>query len=255
VKDDRFLIKIIPPRGDGVYRLHISRRTALSAAVTALLFVLALLGLHSWQLDTAEANVQALQAQAAAQRAHLGDMDRQAEGLANQLRALQRQNAAIQRAMGIRTPSDPNARPIHAERPAAPPTVAVVEARLRRLASASQAATVDEGRLARLTRRVLDLRRLAVLARVRLIAALPSINPVDGGIASGFGWRSNPWHEFHEGVDLEADYGQPVHAAADGVVVSAGWDPGGFGIKVDVDHGNGYHTWYAHLSRVAVAPG
>jgi murein DD-endopeptidase MepM/ murein hydrolase activator NlpD len=46
-----------------------------------------------------------------------------------------------------------------------------------------------------------------------------------------------------------------VHAAADGVVRAAGWESGGFGIKVDVDHENGYHTWYAHLSRVAVAPG
>ena len=38
-------------------------------------------------------------------------------------------------------------------------------------------------------------------------------------------------------------------------MATAGWDPGGFGIKVDIDHGNGYHTWYAHLSRVTVAAG
>ncbi len=99
--------------------------------------------------------------------------------------------------------------------------------------------------------RVLNVRRLASIARERLIASIPSINPVGGAIAAGFGWRTNPWPEFHKGVDLEANYGDVVRAAAAGTVVSAGWDPGGFGIKVDIDHGNGYHTWYAHLSRVA----
>jgi murein DD-endopeptidase MepM/ murein hydrolase activator NlpD len=77
---------------------------------------------------------------------------------------------------------------------------------------------------------------------------------VNGGIAASFGWRTNPWPEFHKGVDLEANYGTPVHATAAGTVASASWD-GGFGLKVDIDHGNGYHTWYAHLSRASVAPG
>lgn len=257
MKPDTFLIKIIPPRGYDVYNLHLSRRTILAAGAALILFVLGGLGVHAWQLASATASVRALEAQAADQQEHIGAIDRQAEGLANQLRALQRQNAEIRRAMGIRTATGPGPRPqpTHAERPAAPPTIAAVEAHLRRLASASQAETLDQRRLVRLTHRILNLRRLAVIARVRLIAALPSLNPVDGAIASGFGYRSSPWHEFHQGVDLEADYGQPVHAAADGTVVSAGWDPGGFGVKVDIDHGNGYLTWYAHLSRLAVHAG
>jgi murein DD-endopeptidase MepM/ murein hydrolase activator NlpD len=45
-----------------------------------------------------------------------------------------------------------------------------------------------------------------------------------------------------------------VHATAAGTVASATWD-GGFGLKVDIDHGNGYHTWYAHLSRASVNAG
>ena len=96
---------------------------------------------------------------------------------------------------------------------------------------------------------MLNLRRMASIARKRLLAAIPSLNPVGGGIAAGFGWRTDPWPEFHKGLDLAADYGTPVRASAAGTVVSAGWDPGGFGNKVDIDHGNGYHTWYAHLSR------
>jgi murein DD-endopeptidase MepM/ murein hydrolase activator NlpD len=103
--------------------------------------------------------------------------------------------------------------------------------------------------------RVLNLRRLASLTRDRLIAAIPSLAPVDGSLVAGFGYRTSPWPEFHKGVDLAAEYGSQVRAAAAGTVVSAGWDSGGFGIKVDIDHGNGYHTWYAHLSRVEVTPG
>jgi murein DD-endopeptidase MepM/ murein hydrolase activator NlpD len=134
------------------------------------------------------------------------------------------------------------------------PTVAGVQAQLAQLTHASQQRFSDSRRFDRLAQRVLNLRRVALAARQRLIAALPSLNPVGGGIAAGYGWRVNPWPEFHRGLDLEADYGTPVHAAADGVVGSAGWD-GGFGNKIDVDHENGYHTWYAHLSRFAVTAG
>jgi murein DD-endopeptidase MepM/ murein hydrolase activator NlpD len=48
--------------------------------------------------------------------------------------------------------------------------------------------------------------------------------------------------------------GTPVHATADGVVVSAGWS-GGYGKLVIVDHGNGLETYYAHLSQCQVVPG
>jgi len=45
-----------------------------------------------------------------------------------------------------------------------------------------------------------------------------------------------------------------VHAAASGTVATAGWN-GGCGIMVDVDHGNGYHTWYCHPSKLDVVAG
>jgi murein DD-endopeptidase MepM/ murein hydrolase activator NlpD len=89
-----------------------------------------------------------------------------------------------------------------------------------------------------------------------MIAAIPSIDPVDGAEVVGcFCYRTYPDVEFHKGVDLGAGYGETVRAAAAGTVVAAGWDSGGYGIKVDIDHGNGYHTWYAHLSHADVAIG
>jgi murein DD-endopeptidase MepM/ murein hydrolase activator NlpD len=257
--DSSFLIKIIPPQGYNVYRLHVSRAALVALVAGFVALVIGGLGLHAWQLRAAESDVQALQAQTAAQREQLNDIDREADTLAGQLRDLQRQNAEIRRMLGVGVPATFGA----PAKPAAPAThaadlnptsLAAVRDRLHALGSVSAAAHDDVSRLDRLTHRVLDLRRLAALARERMIASIPQLNPVGGSIASGYGWRANPWPEFHRGLDLEADYGTPVHAAGDAVVAAAGWDSG-FGNKVDLDHGNGYHTWYAHLSRFAVAPG
>jgi murein DD-endopeptidase MepM/ murein hydrolase activator NlpD len=252
--NNAFLIKIIPPEGYNVYRLHFSRTAAVAIALALVLLVAGALGAHAWQLRLAEDDVRALQATTAAQREKLKAIDHQADALAGQLRDIQKQDAEIRKLLGVGSaPAAPN-RPTHGLAPGAAPTMAFVQARLTRLVHASQQRLSDSGALDRLAHRVLNLRRLAMLARERMIAALPSLNPVGGSISAGYGWRVDPWPEFHRGVDLAADYGTPVHAAADGIVTSAGWD-GGFGNKVDVNHENGYHTWYAHLSRFAVSPG
>jgi murein DD-endopeptidase MepM/ murein hydrolase activator NlpD len=252
--DRSFLIKIIPPEGYSVYRLHVSRTLVVIGLLALVALVFGALGVHAWQLHIAEDNVRTLQEQTAVQRAQLVEIDRQADSLANQLRDLQRENAEIRRLLGAGgAPAPHKDAATHAD--AAPvASIAAVRERLHGLAQISAEAHLDTQRLDRLTHRVLDLRRLARIARARMLAALPSINPVDGTITAHFGWRVIPWPEFHRGLDLAADYGAPVRAAAEGTVVAAGWD-GGFGNKVDIDHGNGYHTWYAHLSRFAVGPG
>lgn len=253
--NDAFLIKIIPPEGYNVYRLHVSRRLALGLLIGLLVVLASALGMHAWQLHLAEERVAALQAQTAAQREQLHAIDVQADSLAGQLQAIQRQDAEIRRLLGVRALPETKARPTHGlVRGAAALTVAGVQARLARLTSVSQRRLAASATFAQLAQRVLKLRRLELAARVRMIAALPSLNPVGGYVSAGFGWRVSPWPEFHRGLDLAVDYGTPVRAAADGVVRAAGWD-GGFGIKVAVDHLNGYQTWYAHLSRAAVSPG
>jgi murein DD-endopeptidase MepM/ murein hydrolase activator NlpD len=255
VTNDAFLIKIIPPEGYNVYRLHVSRFAALAFLVGLIALLAGALGVHAWQLHLEEQRVAALQSQTAAQREQLQAIDVQADSLAGQLRDIQRQDAEIRRLLGVGAVPLPKVHPTHAALPpGAVPSADALRARLAGLTQASERRLSDSATYDRLAQRVLNLRRLALQTRERMIAALPSLNPVDGSINAGFGWRVDPWPEFHRGVDLSADYGQPVHAAATGVVVAAGWD-GGFGIKVAIDHANGYQTWYAHLSRVAVSPG
>ena len=81
--------------------------------------------------------------------------------------------------------------------------------------------------------------------------------PVNGEITSPFGWRVHPiWGTqiFHAGLDIGADYGDPVHAADSGTVVYAGW-MGGYGYLVEINHGNGYVTRYGHNSSLTVSVG
>ena len=99
--------------------------------------------------------------------------------------------------------------------------------------------------------------RHGVDRRQALASATPSIWPIAGWISSGFGTRRDPFtgqRDFHPGLDISGDYGQPVHAPADGIVTSAGYS-GSYGNQIIVDHGFGLTTRYGHLSRFQVMAG
>jgi murein DD-endopeptidase MepM/ murein hydrolase activator NlpD len=87
---------------------------------------------------------------------------------------------------------------------------------------------------------------------------LPIANPAPGRpISSSFGMRRDPllgMPAHHSGMDFRAPTGTAVVAAGPGTVISAGWN-GGYGRMVEVDHGGGFTTRYAHLKSVAVKPG
>jgi murein DD-endopeptidase MepM/ murein hydrolase activator NlpD len=94
--------------------------------------------------------------------------------------------------------------------------------------------------------------------QVQRLAAMPSIMPTTGFLASRFSSiRYHPiLHENrpHEGIDIAAPYGTEVIAPASGHVVKVGWE-NGYGLSVMIDHGFGIQTRYAHLSRAGVAVG
>jgi len=93
---------------------------------------------------------------------------------------------------------------------------------------------------------------------IRFHGSRPSIWPVFGRLESGVGGRRNPFggrgFEYHEGQDIDANFGAPVQVAASGRVIIAGWQRG-YGNVVYVDHGNGLSTRYGHLSEIDVAVG
>ena len=101
-----------------------------------------------------------------------------------------------------------------------------------------------------------EIRRY-VRKRSTLMASRPTSWPVRGWISSDFGDRHSPLtgkQGFHTGVDIANDMGSPIRATADGEVSFAGWE-GGYGKLVVVNHGNGYSTYYGHLSEIKAAIG
>ena len=90
-----------------------------------------------------------------------------------------------------------------------------------------------------------------------ILAATPSIWPINGWITSGFGKRASPLTGEpgrHYGVDIANVVGTPIHATADGLVVYAGWE-NGYGRVVVIEHGYGFSTRYGHCSSVDVKVG
>ncbi len=242
--DDRYYIKIVPHRGDVIHRFVVRRsHLAVVAAVLLLLLAGSLAG-------------GALQfSRLGRERAALVRIAGQTQALHRQLQHLVRENEQITTMIGAPV----HHRASHASKRVSwengSPDLALVESHVTSLSQASAALASQADAERRLVVRVLNLRRIQAMTRERLLAFIPSIDPVQGApIVGCFCYRTYPDVEFHEGVDLGADYGDAVHAAAAGTVVAAGWD-GGYGIKIDIDHGNGYHTWYAHLSRVDVTIG
>lgn len=99
---------------------------------------------------------------------------------------------------------------------------------------------------------------LTVLEKRRdILNHLPSIQPISGIIYQDFGYRRDPFTgttEMHNGVDIAAPYGTPIFAPADGIVSFAG-AKGGYGLTIEIDHGYGYTTLFAHCSFINVIPG
>jgi len=92
------------------------------------------------------------------------------------------------------------------------------------------------------------------------VIAIPSDKPINAAVTftSGFGVRDDPFHKgaaMHPGIDLAGSYGTPIYATADGTVVRAGWNNGGYGNMVELDHGRGIMTRYGHMSAVLVHAG
>ena len=104
-----------------------------------------------------------------------------------------------------------------------------------------------------------QLARTQVDALARSLVVVPVRKPIPGEVdmTSGFGVRVDPFLHgaaMHTGIDLRGEEGEPVRATAVGTVTHAGWN-GGYGKMVEIDHGNGLATRYAHLSAIEVRVG
>lgn len=109
-----------------------------------------------------------------------------------------------------------------------------------------------------------SLDQILILAKAKdkILSAIPAIQPVKNEelkrMASGFGYRSDPFtkaRKMHQGMDFTAKSGTPIYATGDGVVKRADNSLSGYGNHIEINHGYGYLTLYAHLSKYNVRPG
>lgn len=96
----------------------------------------------------------------------------------------------------------------------------------------------------------------------KLFAAIPAIQPVANkqliALASGFGWRIHPIYKvkkMHTGIDFAAAIGTPIYATADGTIDKVDVSFSGYGKVIEIDHGFGYRSRYAHMHGFAVRQG
>lgn len=244
-------------------RVTISLRPTL-AAVAGLFALPVLIGLGArWSAHARIADLEttnaALQVENASYRAATGE-------LAEQISTLQ---AAVDQ-LGVRAAVDPNASRAMEKLPASIKSRAMggAHADVAGMSAASRGAfspLVDgtEAALGVLSDLLgvlgsrLDSVRDNVERRHALASATPSVWPVAGWLTSAYGSRRDPitrGPDFHPGLDISSDYGQPVLATGDATVSQAGAN-GAYGNMVMLDHGFGIVTKYGHLSRFNVRAG
>ncbi|ADY28528.1 MULTISPECIES: M23 family metallopeptidase [Cellulophaga] len=96
----------------------------------------------------------------------------------------------------------------------------------------------------------------------KFLEAIPAIQPISNEdltrMASGYGWRSDPFtkvRKMHWGMDFTSPRGTPIYASGNGTVTRADASSTGYGKHIRIDHGYGYLTLYAHLSKYNVTAG
>lgn len=251
---DRWTVQLVPDDGGPTRTLRLGRRALLAAGIAAVLLGLALAG------GAALLTGQALES---AQVDRLEERNRE---LAADLRGTERRTGELARALDELAAREERFR-LLAGLPLIDPEVREVGVGGPGAGGGAASAASDDRELDRLLRRAdlvaASLSEATDSLRVHreVFLARPSIRPVSGGdawISSGYSnSRRHPVlrdSRPHTGIDITARAGEPVRATAHGTVTFAGREPG-YGKTVEIDHGHGYRTRYAHASRLRVEPG
>ncbi len=234
MKQDYFILDLAHSLHGRLKRVHIPHRFIYSALGVLGVSLLVLLGVASsyarmaWKVS----DYNSLQHEAQLLRARYENLQKKVKQDNEQLASLQSLAEEVAAAYGVRNQLTGSPDLVN-EAPLAP----------------TMGETLSEYNYLRTTNLASRQRNIFVRGDVNV---LPTVWPVNGRLMDGFGHRSDPLSgegEMHKGVDISAPQGTQVKAAADGLVVFAGWN-GGYGRCVVVDHGNNYQTLYGHLSRI-----
>ncbi len=269
-KSSHITIRVVPETAGGeVKKYRISRRLLPAAiiVVTGLCVVTAgavLQSSHLW--EQADANIE-LREENARLRAALEKLDSR---VVNMDKSVQRLDQLDQKLRALTMVSDPGRNlaigPVGAaDEGAQGPAEAFADAlrrdllsgRVDRAVALVKARTeLTEQQAGETLDKVIDL-SAHLQGQREALASTPSRRPAHGYVTSTFGMRVDPFTglaQRHSGIDYSANIGAPVSATADGTVVHAG-KKGAYGNMIEVDHGQGLLTRFAHLSKIEVRLG
>jgi murein DD-endopeptidase MepM/ murein hydrolase activator NlpD len=262
MSQSRWTLMLVPHDNERVRSFHVSGKS-IRAVVSTLLLGALLLGTFSVafflkqsqhvQNGQLRKQNQLLAAEVDAMRDQLQDLDRSIE-------ALSRKDEELRVVAGL-PEIDADVRQVGVGGPAA--TTSPLLARLNPTVHAKVRTTEqDLGALLRrahLLRSSMEEALTQIRSNGERMASTPTILPANGHLSSLF--SNNRYHPVlritrpHKGIDIAARVGEPILAAARGRVVYAGHRASGYGNMVEIDHGYGYVTRYAHASRVHVRTG
>ena len=239
LKQDYFIIVLAHSLHGRLQRVHIPYRfiyRALGVAAVLMVMLFGVAGSYArmaWKV----ANYNSLQHEAQVLRTRYDNLQKKVKQTNEQLASLQMLADEVTTAYGVKKTlaGSPD---LISEAPLAP----------------TMRQTLEEYNYLRTTNLASRGRNIFSRANVNV---LPAAWPINGKLMGGYGERNDPFSgegAMHTGIDISAPIGTRVKATADGVVIHSNWN-GGYGRCVIIDHGNGYQTWYAHLSRMDVVEG
>lgn len=255
-----YTVMVIPHSESPTFSWQFPMKWVKMLGITSVFFAtLCLVLTHGYQQMRSEAKeYRGLLAQYRTQQEQLLFLARQTEDLQSEVQAIRELDATIRRMMKLKPDSN-------LDNEALSMAVGSLEERVVTVSRGGLSATLlrTEMSILKLQDEIPaveeDLRtsEKSIAAAQARQAATPSIWPTTGAITSGFGYRQNPFgwgKQFHSGIDIGASTGTPIYATAKGVVNFAGYQSG-YGYVVFINHGYGYSTTYAHMSKFVVKRG
>ena len=255
-----YTLKVIPHQGETVRSYSFSiRKLKIIACALGVCAVLALSGLgYASYRVLGDAATEEASPEQKSRQAEITELAEEARSLQSEMEKLAEREKTLRRLLDEETAEEPQKHTGQGG-PAVPAEVSQVR---RALEGVSRGLLTRRENIEKLEERFQKQREEAAararqadkMVRTSVPGNVPSGWPTAGDISSPFGWRWNG-SDFHPGVDIANDTGTPIVATADGVVTAAGWNAGGYGNMVDIDHGNGILTRYGHASEVLVHEG
>lgn len=267
---EEYTIKFIPPQGGDVRTIRLPINLLKYGVVSLLAGALLFVGAFSYAVYSTFANrngaaeIEDLRQVNSIQQEQLLQLAKKANSLQEEMNQLKKLEEDIRRLSGAQPLQENQQENASGEQgvdpathngqggPISTPTVQNVS---DTLALVEQGLAVRRQSLTALKEELSQRQQALGIPAVSLPGGTtPAIWPARGVVSSPYGLRWNG-SDFHPGIDIANDMGTPILATADGVVRVAGWNDGGYGNMVDIDHGNGIMTRYGHAMQVAVTAG